>query len=86
MEYFFPESLTMPESEYTIAEMLKDNGYSTGMVGKWHLGHMREYMPLQQGFDFFFGIPYSNDMESTVYYRGNNLENHFPDQRSMTKN
>ena len=82
----FPESLTgMPESEYTIAEMLKDNGYSTGMVGKWHLGHMREYMPLQQGFDFFFGIPYSNDMESTVYYRGNNLENHFPDQRSMTK-
>ena len=83
----FPESLTgMPTNEYTIAEMLKDNGYATGMVGKWHLGHMREYMPLQQGFDFFYGIPYSNDMESTVYYRGNKLENHFPDQSLMTKN
>ena len=82
----FPESLTgMPTNEYTIAEMLKDNGYATGMVGKWHLGHMREYMPLQQGFDFFYGIPYSNDMESTVYYRGNKLENHFPDQSLMTK-
>ena len=82
----FPESLTgMPTNEYTIAEMLKDNGYATGMVGKWHLGHMREYMPLQQGFDFFYGIPYSNDMESIVYYRGNKLENHFPDQSLMTK-
>ena len=82
----FPDSHTgMPSSEYTIAELLKDNNYRTGMVGKWHLGHKHEYLPLQQGFDFFFGIPYSNDMASTVYFRGNNVVDHFPDQSLMTK-
>ena len=82
----FPDSHTgMPSSEYTIAELLKDNNYKTGMVGKWHLGHKHEYLPLQQGFDFFFGIPYSNDMASTVYFRDNNVIDHFPDQSLMTK-
>ena len=52
----FPDSHTgMPSSEYTIAELLKDNGYNTGIIGKWHLGHKYEYLPLQQGFDSFFG-------------------------------
>ena len=75
----------MPSSEYTIAELLKDNGYNTGIIGKWHLGHKHEYLPLQQGFDSFFGIPYSNDMASTVYFRGNEVVDHFPDQSLMTK-
>ena len=82
----FPESHTgMPSSEYTIAELLRDNGYNTGIVGKWHLGHKHEYLPLQQGFDSFFGIPYSNDMASTVYFRDNDVIDHFPDQSLMTK-
>ena len=82
----FPESHTgMPSSEYTIAELLRDNGYNTGIVGKWHLGHKHEYLPLQQGFDSFFGIPYSNDMASTVYFRDNDVIDHFPNQSLMTK-
>ena len=82
----FPDSHTgMPSSEYTIAELLRDNEYTTGIVGKWHLGHKHEYLPLQQGFDFFFGIPYSNDMASTVYFKGNNVVDHYPDQSLMTK-
>ncbi len=48
--------------ETTIAEMLKEKGYKTGVFGKWHLGHVPELMPNQHGFDEFFGIPYSNDM------------------------
>lgn len=50
-----------PEEE-TIAEVLKKKDYSTIAIGKWHLGNHREFLPLQQGFDQYFGIPYSNDM------------------------
>lgn len=48
--------------ETTIAEMLKTKGYYTGIIGKWHLGHQREFLPLQNGFDEYYGLPYSNDM------------------------
>jgi arylsulfatase A-like enzyme len=50
-----------PEEE-TIADLLKDKGYATGIFGKWHLGHHKEFLPLQQGFDEFYGVPYSHDM------------------------
>ncbi len=50
------------EDEVTIAEMLKEIGYATGMFGKWHLGHHEKFLPLQHGFDEYLGIPYSNDM------------------------
>ena len=60
---FFPNhNEGMPPEEITIAELLKNAGYQTGFVGKWHLGHKRKYLPLNQGFDYYFGIPYSNDM------------------------
>jgi arylsulfatase A-like enzyme len=49
-------------SETTIAEMLKTKNYRTGIIGKWHLGHHRMFLPLQHGFDEYYGIPYSNDM------------------------
>ncbi len=49
-------------SEITIAEMLKEQGYATGCFGKWHLGDQPEFLPLVQGFDRYYGIPYSNDM------------------------
>ncbi|MEO1011898.1 MAG: sulfatase [Bacteroidota bacterium] len=48
--------------ETTLAEMLKAHGYATACFGKWHLGHHTPFMPLQQGFDEYFGLPYSNDM------------------------
>lgn len=59
----FPgDSRGLNPNEITIAEMLRENGYATGCFGKWHLGDQPEFMPLKQGFDTYFGIPYSNDM------------------------
>ncbi len=52
----------LPESELTIASLLKQSGYATACVGKWHLGHKEPYLPLNHGFDYFYGIPFSNDM------------------------
>lgn len=48
--------------EITIAELLKEQGYATAIVGKWHLGHEQRFLPANQGFDSFYGLPYSNDM------------------------
>lgn len=65
---FFPESIGgLPDDEVTIAEVLKSNGYKTGMIGKWHLGHLPEFLPTRQGFDTYFGIPYSNDMNGVKW-------------------
>ena len=59
----FPHSkIGLSTKEETIASMLKKSGYVTGMVGKWHLGDARKFLPLQHGFDEYFGLPYSNDM------------------------
>lgn len=52
----------LPDSEMTIAQMLKAKGYKTMCIGKWHLGHLPQYLPTKRGFDEYFGIPYSNDM------------------------
>jgi len=60
----FPDSKGgLPESEITIASALKNAGYSTACVGKWHLGHLQPFDPNSHGFDYYFGIPYSNDMD-----------------------
>jgi arylsulfatase A-like enzyme len=50
------------KNELTIAEMLKQKGYATGIFGKWHLGYQQQFLPLQHGFDEYTGLPYSNDM------------------------
>ncbi len=69
----FPDSNGgLPQSEKTIARLLKDNGYQTAAIGKWHLGHKSPHLPTDHGFDSYFGIPYSNDMdkiEKTNYYQ-----------------
>lgn len=60
----FPDSAGgLPAGEITLAEALKDLGYATAMVGKWHLGHLAEFLPTNHGFDSYYGIPYSNDMD-----------------------
>ena len=60
----FPNSLNgLPQSEFTLAEKLKERDYKTAIVGKWHLGHKKKYLPLNHGFDYYYGIPYSNDMD-----------------------
>ncbi|HAW98500.1 MAG TPA: arylsulfatase [Opitutae bacterium] len=48
--------------EVTIAEICKQKGYATACYGKWHLGHLKKFLPMQHGFDDYFGLPYSNDM------------------------
>lgn len=53
----------IPASELTLAEALKSQGYTTGCFGKWHLGHLPQFLPTNNGFDSYFGIPYSNDMD-----------------------
>ena len=59
----FPDNAGgLDPKEITIASALKKNGYRTACIGKWHLGHLKKYMPLNHGFDSFYGIPYSNDM------------------------
>ncbi|MDD7983376.1 sulfatase [Lentisphaera marina] len=61
----FPDSKGgLLQSEYTLADMFKSAGYETGMVGKWHLGHHAEFLPMKHGFDSWYGIPYSNDMDA----------------------
>lgn len=63
----FPNSSGgLPQSEVTIAEVLKQRSYATAMIGKWHLGHLPDFLPTAQGFDSYYGIPYSNDMNATV--------------------
>ena len=81
--------------EITLAELLKPRGYATAIVGKWHLGARPEYMPLRQGFDEYFGLPYSNDMWShhpttpdyyppLPLYDGEKVVERDPDQSQLT--
>lgn len=59
----FPDSkVGLNPSELTIADMLKTKNYATAAIGKWHLGNKPEFLPTKQGFDYYYGIPYSNDM------------------------
>jgi arylsulfatase A-like enzyme len=60
----FPDSKGgLPENEITIASALNKKGYATACIGKWHLGHLPQYSPNAHGFDYYYGIPYSNDMD-----------------------
>lgn len=56
------DKTALAHEEVTLAELLKPMGYATGMAGKWHLGSQTEFLPTHQGFDEYFGLPYSNDM------------------------
>jgi len=56
-------------AETTVAEILRDAGYATACVGKWHLGDQPEFLPTRQGFDWFYGLPYSDDMTARIWQR-----------------
>jgi arylsulfatase A len=64
-------------AEQTLAEVLKSQGYATGVIGKWHLGDQPEFLPTRQGFDSFFGVPYSDDMtQETGQRAGIRMDGH----------
>ncbi len=85
---------TLPLEEFTFAEMAKSAGYTTGIFGKWHLGDHSPYLPTRQGFDEWFGPPYSNDMNPYsnpkadrppfVLYRNEQIIELKPDQDYLT--
>ena len=91
----------MPADEITLAEALKEVGYATACVGKWHLGWQKQFLPGSHGFDRYFGIPYSNDMSPAIQPGNPVFEeapphplirdftvtnpDHEPDQRLLTK-
>lgn len=76
-------------NEITIAEMLKEQGYATACIGKWHLGDQPEFLPTRQGFDYYYGIPYSNDMNRDFcplpLMRGENVIEAPVDQNTITR-
>jgi arylsulfatase A len=68
---YFPASPNgLNPAEVTIAERLKPLGYATACIGKWHLGDQPEFLPTRQGFDRYYGIPYSNDMQRVASETG----------------
>ena len=60
----------LPQSEITLAKLLKQQGYATACIGKWHLGHLAQYLPPRHGFDSYFGLTWSNDMDRKPGARG----------------
>ncbi len=82
----FPNSLGgLPESEVTIASALKTKGYATCCIGKWHLGHLPQYLPTRRGFDHYFGIPYSNDMRPSPLIRDEKVIEEPAKQATLTQ-
>ena len=86
--------LGLNPNETTTARLLKDQGYATKIVGKWHCGDQREFLPTRHGFDSYYGIPYSNDMgiqkEDDSYpplplLRDEEVIQAQPDQRGVTE-
>jgi arylsulfatase A len=92
---YMPDNKGMNSEEITIAEMLKTVGYKTACYGKWHLGDLDGHLPTDQGFDEYFGIPYSNDMyispsqtfaENVLFREGYTLAMAQADQKFVAEN
>jgi arylsulfatase A len=82
----FPTDKTgLPKAETTVARALKDRGYSTACVGKWHLGSVAPHRAIDHGFDYYFGIPYSNDMTPTPIVRNEEVVEEPAKQDTLTR-
>jgi len=82
----FPTDQTgLPQSETTVAQALKDRGYSTACIGKWHLGRVGPHRAIDHGFDYYFGIPYSNDMNPTPLMRNGEVVEEPAKQDTLTQ-
>ncbi len=72
-------------AESTIADLLSGQGYATACIGKWHLGHHPEFFPTRQGFDYYYGLPYSNDMFPKPLYRNDQIIERPVNQSTLTR-
>jgi uncharacterized sulfatase len=80
------DALGLALGERTLAELFKQAGYATGMVGKWHLGHKQpEFLPTRRGFNEYLGIPYSNDMRPVHLLDGENVVEYPVVQATLTR-
>ena len=79
------DGLALAASEVTLAQLLKQAGYATSLIGKWHLGHKPESLPTKRGFDEYFGIPYSNDMRPVQLVDGEKVAEYPLVQATLTK-
>jgi arylsulfatase A len=85
-DVLFPDSATgLNPEEVTIAELLKTVGYATAAIGKWHLGDDPMFLPTRQGFDEYFGLPYSNDMTPLPLLDGEEVVEENPDLSQITQ-
>jgi len=75
----------LPDKEITLAEALKDSGYKSCCIGKWHLGHTPNYLPRRQGFDEYYGILYSNDMRPVQLVENESVVEYPVIQANLTK-
>ena len=83
----YPNGVTgVPEDELLLSELLRRRGYRTALVGKWHLGHRSPHLPNDNGFGFFYGVLYSNDVTPFAIYRNDQVEVQAPaDQDLVTQ-
>lgn len=82
---FPPHRCGLNPGEVTLAKVLKSAGYATACIGKWHVGSQIDFLPTRHGFDSFFGIPYSNDMNPVVILRDEDEIERDPDQGLLTE-
>ncbi|HTG17815.1 MAG TPA: sulfatase, partial [Blastocatellia bacterium] len=81
----FPTDKTgLPQSETSVARALKQRGYATACIGKWHLGNLAPHRAIDHGFDYYFGIPYSNDMRPTPIVRNDETIEEPAKQETLT--
>ncbi len=81
----FQDKTGVPTEETLISEALKARGYTTAAIGKWHLGTVAPYRPTDRGFEYYFGIPYSNDMQPSMLWRGTEIIEQPVKQETLTQ-
>ncbi len=79
------DNVGLDPNEITIAEVFRESGYATKAIGKWHLGHKPKFFPVEQGFDEYYGILYSNDMRPVQIIQNRDTVQYPVDQRQLTK-
>jgi len=81
----YQDQTGLPTNETTVAAALKARGYTTACIGKWHLGHLAPHRPIDHGFDYYYGIPYSNDMKPSILMRMGDVIEEPVKQETLTR-